>query len=130
MTKRSSKPDDLVVRFASDTVNESDGYAVIDTNARPDITEVRLYEETIDHVKEAHAGQFPSDLPSIVGAVGDALRNPTETQDSYNNSVEYVDSNTLNANGHPLRVFVRRVDDTTSARLKTFFFAGTEDDDD
>ncbi|MBS9720050.1 hypothetical protein JYU29_05025 [Tianweitania sp. BSSL-BM11] len=124
----------LVVSFASNVVNETEGYCEITTSADPRITKVRLYEETVAHVKEQHAAnfppQFPADFPSIVEAVGNAIREPSRIEPSYKNSVVYVDENSTNRRGHPLRVPVKIIEGTSSGLIKTFFFASTEDDKD
>ncbi len=89
-----------------------------------------MYEETIDHVKAEHSAQFPVELPSMINAVSGTLKEPTRTSDSYNNSVEYINDNTINRKGHPLRVYVQKISGTTSGYMTTFFFGTVQDDDD
>ena len=121
------------IRFFSSTASETDGYAEIETDARPEIQTVRLYEETIMHVRESHAGtfppQFPPDFPFMIRAVASTVQAPTRVDETYGNSLVYVDENTQNAQGHSLNVFVKRIEGSTSGRVKTFFFAGVEDDE-
>src|SRR5690606_4092229 len=124
----------LTVRFASSNVDDDGRYAIIRTDAIPGITHVHLYEETIAHVKESHAGQFPPqfspEFPSIVEAVGNAIRQPTKVEMSYGGSVTCVDHGSTNAKGHPLQVPVKILHETSSGRVKTFFFARAEYDSD
>ena len=98
-------------------------YYVIFTNILPDVAEVRFYEETVDHVIAEHP-EVPIELPSIRTAVGSAITNPTHIESSYNNSLVFVDANTTNASGDPLRVPVKQVSGN-SARVKTVYFASS-----
>ncbi|MCF6122505.1 MULTISPECIES: hypothetical protein [Mesorhizobium] len=103
------------------------GYKVISTDAVPGLKEVRLYESTIEHVKTEHP-EVPVELPSIEIAVGSAISNPTHVEKSYGNSVVFVDTESTNATGDPLRLPVKLVGDGTSGRVKTFYFAETTGD--
>lgn len=132
MSSATVKP--LAVSFASNVVDETEEFCEIETTAEPRVRRVRLYEETIGHVKAEHAAQFPpefpAELPSIIEAVGNAIRQPTRVEPSYKNSVVFVDEETTNAKGHPLRVPVKIFEETSSGRVKTFFFASVENGDD
>jgi len=100
-------------------------YKVIKTSVLPaELTEVRFYAETVDHVRAEHP-EVPIELPSITEATEQAISNPTQVEKSYNNSYVFVDAGTTNAGGDPLRVPVKRVSET-SGRVKTVFFASTE----
>jgi hypothetical protein len=125
MTSSASPKHTLVVSFASTNVNVSGAFTTIGTAAIPQITEVRLYEETVDHANE-HV-EVPAGLPSMVAAVGDAVSNPTHVEKSYSDSYVYVSSTSTDADGYPLRVPVKIVSGT-SARVKTYFFGKAEDE--
>lgn len=123
-----------LINFFGTTTNEVEGYAELETDAAPGIRRVRLYEETISHVRAEHGGtftaQFPVEFPFVIQAVAKTVVEPTQVNESYGNSVEFIDENTVNFSGHPLRVYVKRVDGTTSGRVKTFFFGRVDDADD
>jgi hypothetical protein len=89
------------------------------------VSEVRFYDETLDHVKKQHP-EIPIDLPSIYEAVEQAVIAPTHIEAGHSNSVIFVDANTTNAFGDPLRVPIKIVAGT-SGRIKTLYFASTED---
>lgn len=125
-----------MVIFASNRINESERYTEIETTAYPGLLRVRFYEETVGHVKQSHAQtfppQFPPELPSIVGAVGKAINNPTRVEQSYGNSVVFIDDRTTNRTGHVFHVPVKIIEGTQSGRVSTYFFADPKDvgDDD
>jgi len=73
------------------------------------VTEVRFYDETLDHVKKQHP-EIPVGLPSIYEAVEQAVVAPTHIEAGHSNSVIFVDANTTNASGDPLRVPVKIVE--------------------
>lgn len=102
-------------------------YKTIKTDVFSNVTEVRLYDETIEHIKEEHK-ELPIDLPCVQEALTSAIKSPTSIEESYNDSYVYVDAETTNASGDPLRVPVKRIDGGKSARVKTAFFASTDDD--
>lgn len=99
-------------------------YIKIKTTAVPAVTEVLLYDETIAKVKVGHP-EVPAELPSIQGAVAQAVVNPTRTRQVRDRSVVYIDDATTNAGGDPLIVPVRIVEGT-SARVTSFYFASSE----
>lgn len=116
----------IVVHHASSNVYEDDGvYAEIHTNAIPQVSSVRLYEETVDHANEHE--EVPADFPSVVRAVGRAVSNPTHVEKSYNDSYVFVDQNSTNSSGYPLRVPVKVISDSGSGLVKTYFFGDTDD---
>ncbi|MBV8473538.1 MAG: hypothetical protein JO107_16955 [Hyphomicrobiales bacterium] len=76
-------------------------YKVFSTKILPTLEEVRLYDETVEHVKESHGdGDFANSpqmpLPCILDAVGNAIVNPTHVERSYGNSVVFVDAASTN----------------------------------
>lgn len=98
-------------------------FVTIKTTAIPAVTEVRLYAETEQHVREEHP-EIPIDLPSVHSAVQKAVEEPTHVEESHADSYVYVDATSTNASGDPLRVPIKLVADT-SARVKTAYFAAT-----
>jgi len=96
-------------------------YKTIRTSVLPQITEVRLYNETVEKVRRGHP-EIPVELPCIQTAVESAIVNPTHVERSYVNSFVYTDAGTTNAEGDPLRVPVKNITET-SARVKSFYFA-------
>jgi hypothetical protein len=99
-------------------------FVTLKTTAVSAVTEVRFYAETEQHIRDGHP-EVHIDLPSIYGAVQKAVEVPTHVEQSYANSYVYVDSTSTNQSGDPLRVPVRIVGPTTSARVKTAYFAAT-----
>lgn len=98
-------------------------YKDIATTAIPDVTSVRFYEDTKEHVRTNHP-EVPIDLPSIDTGVTNAVTTPTHVERSYGNSYVYVDARSTNSTGDPLRVPVKVVAGT-SARVKSVYFAST-----
>jgi hypothetical protein len=97
-------------------------FIVFYTNVYPVITEVRLYEETIEHIKTSHP-EVPIELPSVLNAIENAVKEPSWIEVGQTpNSYVYVDHNSTNKSGDPLRVPVKVVEGT-SGYVKTAFFA-------
>jgi hypothetical protein len=86
------------------------------------LKKVRLYDETIEHIKEEHQ-EVPIELPSMIHAIGTTITQPTHVESSYGGSFVFVDSRTTNASGDPFRVPVKPIAGTTSARIRTAYFA-------
>jgi hypothetical protein len=84
---------------------------------------VRLYEETIVYIIEGNP-EVPFGLPSFTHAISGAITLPTHVEKSYGSSYVFVDSESTNASGDPLRVPVKLVEGT-SGRVTTAFFATT-----
>ena len=101
----------------------SDNHRRILTNVIPAITEVLLYEETIEHVMQNHQ-EFIL-LPSIIQAVERTVVNPTSVFQRSASTFVYSDDNTTNHSGDPLLVPVKVVQGT-SGRVRTFYFASME----
>jgi hypothetical protein len=99
-------------------------FRVFKTRILPQISEVRLYDETLDHVVESHP-EVPALLPSLIEAVAATLANPTHVEESHSNSYVFVDKHTTNASGDPFRVPVKWIGGS-SGRVKTFYFAETK----
>lgn len=59
-------------RRASANGEGDDSFRVIKTTAIPNITEVRYYDETIEHIRKQHA-EFSSYFPSLDHAICDAI---------------------------------------------------------
>jgi hypothetical protein len=103
-------------------------YRVIKTGAIPAVTEVRLYDETLDHVREDHP-EVPIELPCMASAVERAITQPTHVESSHGGSFVFVDEESTNASGDPLRVPVKPIVGT-SARVRTVLFAEADTPDD
>ena len=101
----------------------SDNHRRILTNVIPAITEVLLYEETIEHAMQNHP-EFML-LPSIIQAVEKTVVNPTSVFQRSASTFVYSDDETTNHSGDPLLVPVKVVQGT-SGRVRTFYFASTE----
>jgi hypothetical protein len=99
-------------------------FTVIKTTAVSAVSEVRLYEETIDHLVDGHP-EVPFGLPSLIEAVGTAVADPAQVERGHAGSYVYVDFSSTNASGDPLRVPVKPVSGT-SARVQTAYFATAE----
>jgi hypothetical protein len=99
-------------------------YKLIKTTIIPAVTEVRFYTDTVEKIKEGHP-EVPIELPSIMDAAEKAIVAPTHIETSYGNSYVYVDAESTNVSGDPLRVPVKMVTGS-SARVKSVYFASTE----
>jgi hypothetical protein len=98
-------------------------FIVINTSVVPEITEVRLYKETMDHIVQEHP-EVPFEIPCLRRAITDTIVLPTHVVKSYGTSYVFVDAETTNASGDPLRVPVKLVEGT-SGRVRTAYFATT-----
>lgn len=96
-------------------------YLLIVTSAYPLIREVRLYKETLAHVSQQHP-EVPVELPALAMAVERAIQNPTHIEQSYATSYVFVDADTTNQSGDPLRIPVKIIDGA-SGRVRTAYFA-------
>ncbi|HEX4196710.1 MAG TPA: hypothetical protein VHZ26_04645 [Caulobacteraceae bacterium] len=93
----------------------------------PQVTMVRIYAETLDHVREHHGlemGQIAPNLPSLTAAVVSAITNPTHIENPRPGSYVFVDAESTNAAGDAIRAPTKIISGT-SALLKTFYFAST-----
>jgi hypothetical protein len=99
----------------------SDFKTIIVTVVPQHVTEVRLYDETIEHVREGHP-EIPAEFPCITHAVKETIENPSHIEKSYSNSYVFVNDSSTNHSGDPLRVPIKIVEGTLG-RVKTFFFA-------
>lgn len=111
----------LVFKYLN--VTEMSRYKTITVTVIPAITQVRIYEETVAHVREQHP-EIPVELPSILYALEETIRNPTHIELSRPNSYVFVNFFATNKSGDPLRAPVKIIEGT-SARVKTFYFAST-----
>src|ERR1700737_241105 len=104
------------------------GYKIIPTSVFPGLTEVRLYDETVEHVKANHP-EVPLHLVAIHTAVERAIADPNRVERSRGGSYVFVDVRTTNSSGARLRGPVKGVD-RTSGRVRTFYFASARNDSD
>lgn len=105
--------------------DNQDNFRIITTTAIPDITEVRYYDETIDHIREQHT-ELKNYFPSLDHAICDAIENPThvyQTNTSPQSSGFRYTSTRSTYEGNPLIVIVKPIE-TTSGIVKTAYFAG------
>jgi hypothetical protein len=96
-------------------------YTLIKTSVFPGVTDVRLYPEVLEHIRNEHP-EVPIELPSIYSSIERTIIAPTHIQKSYKNSFVFMDVNTTNASGDPFRIPVRLVEGT-SGRITTALFA-------
>lgn len=112
-------------RRASANGEGDDSFRVIKTTAIPNITEVRYYDETIEHIRKQHA-EFSSYFPSLDHAICDAIQNPTHVYQAntspQSSGFRYVSSSTT-YDGNSLVVIVKPIA-TTSGLVKTAYFTG------
>jgi hypothetical protein len=113
---------------AADPIEEAedDPHFVVETDVIPEVTSVRIYQSSLQHVI-VHRPEIGRNvhLPSIVGAVTKGLTGPTTVEPSYNQSFVFVDEDSTDVRGQPLRIAVRVVSGT-SCRMKSFYFAEPE----
>jgi hypothetical protein len=98
-------------------------YIIISTNIVPEVQTVRLYQETMTHIIEQHP-EVPFELPSLTNAITGAITSPTHVEISRQATYVFVDAESTNAAGDPLRVPVKVVEGT-SGRIVTAYFATT-----
>ncbi len=112
-------------RDAKENVDRQTSFRVIKTTAIPNITEVRYYDETIEHIREQHA-EFSSYFPSLDHAICDAIENPTHVYQArtspQSSGFRYVSASTTYS-GNSLVVIVKPIA-TTSGLVKTAYFTG------
>jgi len=99
------------------------GYRTFRSGILDVLKEVRFYDETIAHIEGNHP-EVPINLPSLQLAVENAVSQPTHVEESYGNSVVFIDASSTNASGDPLRVPVKIVTEGTG-RVKTVLFASS-----
>jgi hypothetical protein len=98
-------------------------YVVVETTAIPQLSEVRFYDETKEHIAEGHP-EFRTWIPSLEHAVTDTVANPTAVYRSRTlpeTSVVYESLNNT-FEGNPCTVPVRIIADSTSGRVTTAMF--------
>lgn len=97
------------------------GYIVIVSGTIPEVTEVRVYDQALDHVKQRHP-EVPIELPSLSYALEKAISDPSHVETSRTGHYTYVHAGMTNYSGDPLRVVVKVIQET-SARMQTAYFA-------
>lgn len=100
-------------------------YRVIETSAIPEISHVRIYDETLPHFGDGHP-ELRLVTPSLEGAIHDTISQPTEVYASnppHVSSYKFCSTNHLHGN-NPLVVAVKVVEGT-SALCKTAYFTST-----
>jgi hypothetical protein len=99
----------------------SGAFTLIKTAVFAGVTDVRFYDETLGHIREHHP-EVPILLPAIYASVSQCIVNPTYIEASYKNSFVFVDAESTDASGGPLRIPVRIVEGT-SGRVTSAYFA-------
>jgi hypothetical protein len=101
----------------------TDDYIHVSVIGPPQLTEARLYDETLEHIAQSHA-EFQLQLPSQQTALVDAVANPTALYDSTTapgKSVVLV-SESFTHLDDPVHVAVKLVEGT-SGRVQTAYFS-------
>jgi len=100
-------------------------YHIVKTAAFPLITEVRIYDETLDHIRENHP-EVPIDFPSLMDGLSNTICHPTHVESGKRtDTFVFVSVENTNASGDPFRVPIKVIEGT-SGLLKTAFFATPE----
>jgi hypothetical protein len=102
---------------------KSEPIKAVRTHVFPAVAEVRIYQDTIEHIRKNHP-EIPVELPSFQQAIENALIQPSWIESSRPNTDVFVDRRSANKSGDPLRVPVKIVSGT-SGRLLTAFFASS-----
>jgi len=112
--------------------DDSDDFRVVTVTCISQVTEVRVYEETAKHVLDRHPeiSRTFVGIPTFDAAIDKALTDPTYVGRSHSNSYVFVDEDSTNWAGEPLRIPVKVFANTTSAHVKTVFFGTSEEGDD
>ena len=102
-----------------------DDYTVIPIRGFPALTEVRLYDETMDYIAARHS-EFRMELPSQRAALEDAVANYTAIHASMTNPEKsfVIVSDSFTYFDDPVVVPVRQVKGT-SFRVATAYFSGS-----
>ena len=102
-----------------------DGYQIIRTAAISQITVVRYYPETVQHIVEEHP-EFAGELPSVMQAISDTVANPTMVYRSNTAaSTSFVFCSSQNTFGDLSMYVPVKVVTGTSGVLKTAYFSGS-----
>ena len=102
----------------------SAGYRLVLTRAIPQVTEVRLYDETWEHITEGHP-EFAGRLPSLEHAVVNTIAEPTAIHMGRFPFAAFVFTSTNNTKGSGAYRMVVPVTVVagTSARVSTAMFS-------
>lgn len=99
-------------------------YRLIATTAIPEVSEVRLYDETWPHIVEEHP-EFASRLPSFEHAIIDTITDPTEVfRSTTDPDRAFVFRSSNNLKGQRAMAVPVRIVDGTSARVTSAMFRG------
>lgn len=99
-------------------------YRVVKTTTIKEVSQVRIYDETLPHLGEAHP-ELRHLIPSLEGAIHDTIARPTEVYASnppHVSAFKFHSTNHLHGN-NSLVVAVKVVEGT-SALCKTAYFTG------
>lgn len=110
------------------SIDDDGEYRTVQVSCVPGLNEVRVYEETLQHVLENHPeiSRTFVGAPSFNHAVDVTISDPTFVEKSYANSVVFVNESMTNWDGQPLRVPVKVLSEFQSGYMKTAFFGTTD----
>lgn len=110
---------------------DSDDFRIIPCNCVPGLVHVRVYAETIQHIFDNHPeiSRTFVGTPSFDHALTTTISDPSWVEESYANSVVFVNDSATNWSGQPMRVPVKVLADKQSGYMKTAFFGTTETPD-
>ncbi len=110
------------------SIDDEGEYRTVLVDCVPGLTQVRIYEETLQHVIDNHpeisrtfVGTFSFDF-----AIDAAIADPSRVEKSYANSVVFFHESSTNWEGKPLVVPVKILPEMQSGYMKTAYF-GTSD---
>ena len=102
---------------------EEDEFRIILTSAIPEVTVVRYYAETIEHITESHP-EFREQLPSVMEAIVETVTNPTVVYRSTTSaSAAFVFGSSRNKLRDSSMLVPVKVISGTSGLLKTAYFS-------
>jgi hypothetical protein len=96
-------------------------YRIINSSVLPNLQEILLYDEQYNHIIKSHPEFL---LPTLYGSIDLAVSvSTTSVHSSRTNakSVVFVDSDTTNYSGDPLRVPVKSIGSNTGIITSAYF---------
>ena len=101
---------------------KKDRYTSVPVPGFPGLTDVRLYDSTLEHIREEHS-EFRLLLPSHVEGIKEGLSKPTAIHDSGTQAKSFVFvSNKFTNQDNDIHIAVRHVEGT-SGRVQTAYFS-------
>lgn len=105
---------------------DADDFKLIYTTAIPQLSVVRFYTETVDHIVDQHP-EFAGELPSVMESIATTVSDPSIIYKSTHPRGEsYVFCSYTNTFWDmPMYVPVKVIGDTSSGLLKTAYYSDT-----